>query len=538
VLDVETREPDILVVDDQSDNLLAFAVALGDLAPRVMTASSGEEALAKLLEREFAVIVLDIKLAGMDGFETAQLIRARKKTRRIPIIFVTAFDQDAADLRRGYELGAVDFLFKPVVPEILRAKVGVFAELRDRNRQLIEQEKRLRESEAAHRIAEERARWEEEALRKRNEELAEQDRRKDEFIAILAHEIRNPLTPLVTGLELLNNRKLDEEQMASVRLAMQRQISHLVRLVDDLLDVARMSRGRINLVPKPIDLGAVVDHAIETCLPTLSEFQHELIVERSALPVIVLGDEVRLAQVVSNLLTNAARYTAPRGRISIRFGIEDGKALLSVRDNGRGLEPEQLGRIFDMSGLERRGGAGLGLGLMLVKTLVEHHGGHVLAKSEGRGKGSAFEIRLPLSDRSPESTTFDGHSQQESWKHRRIVLVEDEADVRSTVRLLLESWGHQVFVAENGESGVDLVLAHQPDAAILDLSLPGLDGCAAARLIRQNLRDRRPQLIAMSGLAAPADRLRTEESGFDHHLSKPAEPATLRQILENGDRGP
>ena len=518
----ELKIKDILVVDDEPSNVLALEAALGDLALRVESASSGEDALAKLLAREFAVILLDVRMRGLDGFETAQIIRSRKKTKLIPIIFVTAFNEHPDDLRRAYDLGAVDFLFKPIVPEILRTKVRVFVELRDRTEEVLSQAERLR--------ALEKRRFEDDLLRRRNEELAESDRRKDEFIAILAHEIRNPLAPLVTGLELMRNGDLTPDVSTRVRESMERQLFHLVRLVDDLLDVSKISQGKVRIDPKRVDLTTVVEAALEASLPTLDRMSHELVVELGG-PLPVFGDPARLTQIVSNLLNNAVRYTAEGGRIGVHCRASEDAAILTVSDTGRGIEPKHLDRIFDMFVQEHDCGPGLGLGLSLVKKLVEMHGGTVRAHSDGPGKGSEFEVRLPVARETVAAGAIAQETQEVPPESLRIVLVEDDEDVRTTMRLLLEAWGHSVMVADNGVRGVELVIHEKPDVAILDLGLPGLDGFSSARRIRDQLGTHRPRLIAISGLASSTDRMRTHESGFDEHLSKPADPAILRRIL-------
>src|ERR1044072_2452225 len=364
--------PDILVVDDDPGNLAAIEVALGELGRNLVKARSGAEALRHLLAR------------GMDGFETARVIRERPRSRHVPIIFVTAYNREDTELMlRGYSLGAVDFLFKPIVPEVLRAKAAVFVELQNRTAEVQRQAEMLREMERRElerRLHEERQAWEARALREENQ-------RKDEFLAVLAHELRNPLSPLVTGLELIKCYDIEHDGLDRVRESMERQVRHLIRLVDDLLDVSRISRGKIALRLEPVELGRVLHQAMESAEPLLAERHHELVGGACGRQLGVHADQVRLTQVVANLLHNAARYTDPGGRIEVSCGRHGRFAVLRVADNGRGIAPQMIDRIFDIFVQEREGGGGLGLGLTLVHRLGELPGGGVAGYDGGRGAG-------------------------------------------------------------------------------------------------------------------------------------------------------
>jgi two-component system, sensor histidine kinase len=523
--------PDILVVDDDANNLAAIEVALGDLGRRLVKADSGRSALRQLLEKDFAVILLDVQMPGMDGFETARLIRARSRTRHTPIIFVTAFNRDDADILRGYELGAVDFLFKPIVPEVLRAKASVFVELQRRNAEIRRQADRLRELErleAERRLTAERQRWEAEALR-------EENRRKDEFLALLAHELRNPLSPIVTGLELFRQMGLETEALERVHASMERQTKHLVRLVDDLLDVSRVSQGKIELRSERLELSPLLRQAVDSVRPLVEERGHRLSCEEIEPGLVVEGDAVRLVQVIANLLNNAARYTDPGGEIRLSAARDGGQAVVRIADNGRGIAPEMIDRIFEMFVQEREGGKGLGLGLTLVRQLVELHGGRVRAYSKGRGQGSEFVVRLPLveaggvaaaeAEEEGADVPLDGLS---------VVLVEDEEDIRQAMSALLESWGLVVEVAEDGRRGLDTIVERRPDVALIDIAMPGLDGYAVARRVRSKMGASAPRLVALTGFGREEDRRRAQEAGFDTHLIKPAAPRDLRRALRRG----
>jgi two-component system, sensor histidine kinase len=525
--------PDILVVDDDAGNLAAIEVALGELGPRLVKAESGPDALRRLLEKDFALILLDVQMPGMDGFETARIIRQRGRSRHTPIIFVTAYSRDDTDILRGYGLGAVDFLFKPIVPEVLRAKAAVFVELQQRTAEVRRQAERLGELERREldrKLAIERQSWEAEALR-------EESRRKDHFLAVLAHELRNPLAPLVTGLELIRHYGIEHEGLERVRASMGRQVRHLMHLVDDLLDVARISEGKVVLRKEPVELNEVVAQAVETVRPLLEERRHELELVASATPLHLVADGVRLTQVVANLLHNAARHTDPGGRIRLSWSCDSDQAVVRVADNGQGIAPELRDRIFEMFFQEREGGLGLGLGLTLVDQLVTLHGGTVRAYSAGRGQGSEFVVRIPIescetaesgepraSEAVPEDAAEEAHG-------LRVVVVEDERDIRQALGALLESWGHEVQLAEDGRRGVDLILKERPDVALIDIAMPGLDGYAVARQVRGELGAGAPRLVAVTGFGREEDRQRTRSAGFDDHLVKPATPVDLRRAL-------
>ena len=518
--------PAILAIDDNPANLVAVEAALGDLAGGLVTAGSGREALRLLLERDFAVVLLDVKMPEMDGFETAELIRRRPRSRHLPIIFVTAYGRDESEMLRGYQLGAVDFLFKPIVPEILHAKVEFFVELRRQAEQL----QALERSSQERRLTEARQRWEAQELRRDNE-------RKDQFIAMLAHELRNPLMPIVTAIELLKGEP-DQETVDHARDAMARQIGTLRRLVDDLLDIARITSGKVTIRRSWVDLRAVVQQAVDANRSSLEEHEQQLEVETPDDEIAVEGDDVRLAQVVSNLLGNASRYTDPGGRIDLRCWSDEAGAHVLVRDNGHGIAPELLPHIFGPFVQGRSGGHGLGLGLSLVKRLVELHGGTVEVSSPGEGQGSSFEVLLPhdcslrdtgkvavLEEPPPPPRTAPDMDLGLS-----VLLIDDEDDIRDTMAMLLERWGHRVCGTADPTKGIEMVVERSTDVAIVDLGMPELDGLTVARRIRERCGET-PLLIALTGYGSEADRERTTEAGFDWHLVKPVDPEALRQIL-------
>jgi two-component system, sensor histidine kinase len=565
---------DILVVDDDPANLIAVEVALGDLGRSLVKVGSGSAALRQLLTQQFALVLLDVHMPDMNGYETARLIRARPTTRHLPIIFITASRPDSAEILQGYALGAVDFLFKPIVPEVLRAKASVFVELSRRASEVARQGAMLREHERrehARQLETERHRWESEALRRRmeqerrdaselsrkaeelartvaereraeaelkriNERLADADRRKDEFLAMLAHELRNPLAPVINGLAVLREATLQDPASRQVRDAMERQMGHLRRLVDDLLDVSRITSGKIELRLDSIALSDVVEQAIAMSRPLVEARRHSLTVEPASVPIVIRADAVRVTQVVANLLNNAARYTDDGGHIEVAWSIEDEEAVISVTDDGRGIPANRIPSIFDMFVRDSNVGGGLGLGLTLVERIVELHRGRVHVHSDGPGQGSRFEVRLPSAIIVEGVGSIDEVSESPAEIRAEtlgldIVVIEDNADIRSTVLLLLEHWGHRVVAADDGAQGVDLVLATRPDVAIVDIGLPVLDGYAVSHRIRAELGDARPRMIAMTGFGRRSDRRRSLIAGFDAHLVKPVDPGQLRDLL-------
>jgi signal transduction histidine kinase len=412
----------ILLVDDQPQKLLAYQAILEPLDEDLICANSGREALKILLRQNFAAVLLDVVMPEMDGFETARMIRAHPRFRNTPIIFVTAISTSDIERLKGYELGAVDFVYVPVVPEILRAKVSVFADLyrksqdlqalnRDLEKRVAERTSELQEALATlanhaaklEREITERGRLEAE-LRLRAAQLSEDDRRKNEFLAMLAHELRNPLAPIRTAVDLLKIQNSLDPAIEKARDVIDRQLRQITRMVDDLLDLSRITRGQVQLRLERVELANVVACALETSRPLITARNHELTVAVAKQPIWLSGDAARLAQVLSNLINNAAKYTEPGGHIWVEADREEDEAVLRVRDTGSGIAPNLLPKIFDLfvqadRTLDRSQG-GLGIGLTLVRHLVEMHGGRVKASSPGTEMGSEFVVYLPLSTNS------------------------------------------------------------------------------------------------------------------------------------------
>jgi signal transduction histidine kinase/DNA-binding response OmpR family regulator len=685
---------DILIVDDLPEKLLVFETVLGDLNQNLVFARSGADALRQILRRDFAVILLDVNMPDMDGFETATLIRSYKRAAHTPIIFITSY-ADEMQTARGYSLGAVDYIPSPVVPEVLRSKVRVFVELHILQRRIARQaEERvaLAASEAALRLAEESTRrssllaglshalsgvldlregvhallahvvpalaanatvalvdeqgvvthaatssslfddapasvdlkpsalpsahfallreamtpytpgrshpatlvdgalqmlplvhgdrfigalWIDgelagpfEALldevaaraaiafatanlygalqveiaerRQAEARLEEASRRKDEFLAMLAHELRNPLAPIRNAVELIRLAAPSEEKVRWAADVTDRQVRQLTRLVDELLDVARISQGKVVLQAQCLDLVTLVSQCIESQRDTITQRRQTLTLSLPDLPVNLNGDATRLAQVVNNLLSNAIKYTPEGGAISVRVGHAEGGAgefaSLEVSDNGIGIDADLLPHVFELfeqgkRALDRTQG-GLGVGLTLVQRLVQLHGGEVVASSAGAGMGSRFRVLLPCvgDDVEPVRDESDVRLPAAAVS-RRILVVDDNVDVVETTTMLLSLSGHQVRSAKDGLQALHVATEFRPDVVLLDIGLPLMDGYEVARRLRQTPQTAGALLIALTGYGQQGDRQRGKDAGFDGHMLKPVDPHALAKLI-------
>jgi signal transduction histidine kinase len=525
----------ILLVDDQPAKLLSYQAILEGLGDTLLTAGSATEALEQLLRHEVAIVLVDVCMPDLDGFELARMIREHPRYQKTSILFVSAVHLTEIDRLRGYELGAVDYIPVPIVPEILRAKVAVFAELYRKTRQLerlnVELESRVRERTAELEASTAR-------LLESEEELRETDRRKDEFLAMLAHELRNPLAPIRTAVQLMRFKELPDEQRGRAREVIERQVDQLVRLIDDLMDVSRITRGMIALHREAIDLTAVIARAVETTRPLIDSHGQDLVV---ALPPRVLrveGDAVRLTQVIGNVLHNASKYTPEGGRIRLQLHAEEDEAVITVSDNGMGIPAEMLGKVFDLftqvnRALDRAHG-GLGIGLALVRKIVEMHGGVVSASSEGVDRGTEIKIHLKLAAEERPALPAAHHvveARPQALPRRRILVVDDNEDAAALIALLLKLAGQEVRTANDGASAIADAAAHRPDIVLLDLAMPRLNGYETAKRIRQEPWGRDIALVALSGWGQRRDRVRTAEAGFCAHLVKPVSESQLLAVL-------
>jgi len=355
-------------------------------------------------------------------------------------------------------------------------------------------------------------------------------RAKDEFLAMLGHELRNPLAPIVTALELIKLRSGDA--MTKEHQVIERQVGHMLRLVDDLLDVSRIARGKVELKRKRVDLREVLARALEMAAPLMEQRKHHVAVDQPAEPVMVNGDESRLAQVVSNLLTNSARYTPPGGNVIVSLRSDGGEALLAVKDDGQGIDPALLPKVFDLfvqgDQTSERAAGGLGLGLTIVRSLVHQHGGRVAATSSGRGQGSTFSVILPIDG--AHAAISGGASNARlprAASSLKVLVVDDNEDARTLLSEILETAGHQVKTAGDAFAALEVVRAFLPDVAVLDLGLPVVDGFELAQKLRDRLEGATPRLIALSGYAQPTDRAKSARAGFAVHLVKPVDAANL-----------
>ena len=367
--------------------------------------------------------------------------------------------------------------------------------------------------------------------------LADLDRRKDEFLAMLSHELRNPLAPIANAVHLLRMQKSECPVQQKARLVIERQLGQLNHLVDDLLEVSRITTGSVRLQPQQVSVHSIVERALETAQPLILLHRHEVAVSLPAEPVFLQADAARLEQVLVNLLTNAAKYTDQGGRIGLSVEQEGPAVLIKVRDNGIGIAPELLPRIFDLftqaeRSLDRSQG-GLGIGLSLVQRLVELHGGTVTVRS-ALGQGSEFAVRLPLAPTAPPALPPPvPDAAQPPAQYRRVLVVDDNVDAAQTLAFLLESSGHEVKLAYDGLSAVAAAIAYQPEVVLLDIGLPGLDGYEVARRIRKHPGLRDIWLVALTGYGQDTDRQRSLEAGFDHHLVKPADFDEIEKLLSS-----
>ena len=624
----------ILLVDDQPAKLLTYEAILGDLGEHLIKAKSAREALEWLLREEIGVVLTDVSMPDLDGFELARMIRDHPRYRRTSIIFCSAIHMSDQDRLMGYQCGAVDYVSVPVVPEILRAKVSVFADLYRKTRQLesvnaeLEQRVTILQSTSAivyvidaqgrfghvnrrfeqvfgttleevrgktafdlfpREVAEafevnnrqvltenHSIEFEETVLaagvtryyasikapirnaggapqgivtvatditeRKRLEEaLKDADRRKDEFLAVLAHELRNPLAPIRNVLQILRVKAPEDAELLWARDVIGRQVDQLTRLVDDLLDVSRISRGKIKLQLSPLDLSTVIAGAVETSRPLIDARLHRLTLQLPEKPVWVQGDLVRLTQVVANLLNNAAKYQDVSGYIGVTVERDENDAVIRVKDKGVGIAPELLPGVFDMfEQVQRPLGTsqdGLGIGLSLARSLVELHGGTIVAKSGG--EGSEFTIRMPCMQGEPrkKQPAVAGAAPAVAPSGLRVLVVDDNEDAAESLATLLQQAGHQVSVAHEGGTALAIAESERPRVVFLDIGLPGMDGYEICKQLRRAGHDD-ALIVALTGYGQEEDRARTRAAGFDGHLVKPGDPNELiRLITSTSSRG-
>ncbi len=469
--------------------------------------------LAELTLGAAAIVIPEESVTSSSGAQLRTIISTQPPWSDLPVLVLTRPGADSAESAQATRtLGNVTLLERPLQVTTLLSAVRTAIRARERQYQIRGHLKERERSERALRLA---------------------DQRKDEFLATLGHELRNPLAPLLTGIELLKGACADDPRVARTSLVMERQVRHLIRLVDDLLEVSRITRGLIDIQRDAIDLGGVLQTAIDTTSPLFEASRHELVVNLPPEPIPVAGDAVRLTQVFSNLLTNAAKYTNPCGRIAITLERQGDRARVSVRDNGIGIPHHQLTSIFDMftqvDRSSRRAQGGLGIGLTLVRSLIELHGGEVEARSAGPGAGSEFIVELPV--RAASGGQAAAPLEMVALPSRRVLVVDDNEDAAATLGELLASRGADVRVVNSGASALEAAASFHPEAVLLDIGMPDMDGYEVARRLRASPEHARTLLIALTGWGQDQDRRQSRAAGFDHHIVKPPDLPGLIKLI-------
>jgi len=628
----------ILLVDDSADKLLSLGAILDELGQEVVEARSGREALRKLLTQEFAVVLLDVNMPGMDGFETAAMIRQRKSSEHTPIIFITAYSDDT-HARQGYSLGAVDYIITPVIPEVLKSKVAFFVDLYRKSDQVRRQAESLtRRASHLQRLTEaslainsapsiadilqivtETARevvsadraeivpsvtesWgaggtigegegsadlvatlmgrdgrdmgslqifgraptpDESAILTQLAQMAsiaienvlysearEANRLKDEFLTTLSHELRTPLTAILGWTRILRSPSLDPQRFAHGLDVIERNVNAQAKLIDDLLDISRISAAKLRLSTRPMPLVPVVEGAVEGLRPAweAKAIDVRVTVDPSAAGRSdVAGDADRLQQVVWNLLSNAIKFTPQGGQVDLGIERTSAHVRLRVSDNGKGISPDFLAHVFDRfrqgDSSTTRSHGGLGIGLAIVRHIVEMHGGTVSAASPGPGRGATFVVNLPALDlRGMEAlpaSTEDAAAPPPDLSELRILVLDDEADAREVIGEILKTGGAEIFSFGSMEQALDCFEATAPDVIVSDIAMPGGDGYEFLREARKRQDgDRRIPAIALTAHVRREDRARALAEGFDRHVSKPIEPERfLAVVAELAGRG-
>ncbi|BEU20024.1 response regulator [Paraburkholderia sp. 22B1P] len=524
--------PLILNVDDNDGARYAKTRVLVHAGFEVIEAATGQGALDQVRAHCPALVLLDVKLPDISGIEVCSILKRDPQTRSTLILQTSAAAVQSFDKVRALDGGADSYLTEPIEPAELVANVRALLRL--------------------HRA--------EEALR-------DADRRKDQFLATLAHELRNPLAPIRNAVELMDPRHhANEDTVRDARMIARRQVEHLSRLVDDLLDVSRITHGKIALQIECVDVAAAVATAVEANQPSIQKKQHTLHVHVPDEPCMIYGDPIRVAQVISNLLSNAAKYTPEGGVIDLDASAAEGILTILVRDNGIGIPPNELADVFNLfmqsdDSLARSEG-GLGIGLSLAKTLTELHGGTIEAFSAGLGMGSEFIVTLPMAaseyvvapcpanvaaatsgddastDAAPAVDSSVSDTQSAPDAKRRVMVVDDSVDGAESMSILLEMLGHDVRVMYDGAAAISTAGEFKPEVVLLDIGLPGIDGYQVARALRAEPSTAGALLIALTGYGQESDRQRTRDAGFDHHLVKPALLDDIERVIaEDGASG-
>ena len=528
----------ILIVDDVDANRLALRAVLDPLGQEAVEARSGEEALKATLQHDFAVILMDVQMPDMDGFQTVQLLRQREATRYTPVIFITAFGE-IAHAARGYALGAFDFITKPFDADVMRARVGALVTLWQRGQKLDAQAAELRRQA----VAAERDRAAREAAESAN-------RMKDEFLAVVSHELRTPLNAILGWAELSTAGTLPPERMQHGVETIARNARMQARLVEDLLDVSRIIAGKLAISHAPTDLAAIVRRAAETVAPQANDKRVGLEVVIEPGDHEVVGDAARLQQVVWNLLSNAVKFSAEGTHVELRLVRKGNNQILTVIDHGVGIDRSFLPYVFDrfrqaeQTGTRQSGG--LGLGLAIAQRIVQLHDGQITAASEGLGRGATFTVGLPSRAREavPVSVTSSGDQTGAStgqWQPvvplptprldgLRVLFVDDEPDARELVSMVLTDAGAAVRAASSADEALALMDRERFDVLVSDIGMPGEDGYSLMRKVAAK-KEPLPG-IALSAFTSAQDRERALAAGFTTHLPKPLDAPSLIAFVD------
>lgn len=570
----------ILLIDDHAENLIALEAILCGLGQNLVKARSGKEALRCLLNQDFAVILLDVQMPEMDGFETAYLIRQRVRSQYTPIIFITAFNTNDMWRMKGYALGAVDYLLKPIEPEILVSKVSVFVDLFNKAQEIQRQSAEL---------AMQKIEIMQEQLARQQAEAA--SRMKDEFMAIVSHELRTPLNSILGWSRLLAADKLDAEASRRAIEVISRNAQAQAQLIDDILDVARLMRGKLRLEMKSINLLNLISIELDSIRPAADTKGIQVVNHLTSDNCIVKGDVQRLQQIFRNLLSNAIKFTLDGGQVEVRLekthlsvanvelphaapdsfdqGILRSQihqlpskeplrdpnpqpyAQVTIADTGVGINPDFLPHIFEYfrqaDSSSTRSHDGLGLGLAIVHQLIQLHGGQISAISEGVGKGSTFIVHLPLQVSPPthqspnQSPSLNRENNPRSLNNVSILVVDDHPDNRSYVIAVLEQAGAQVDTAASAQEAMDYLQHALPTVVLTDIAMPEEDGYELLRRIQLFEHDRGVTIpaIALTAYAKEKDRIQALSAGFQGFLAKPIDPTELvhtiaELLLANG----
>ena len=505
----EDAPVNILLVDDERSNLSALEAVLDDPRYRLVRAASGEEALRALIAEEFACLLLDVQMPGMTGFELARIIGGRRKSARTPIIFLSAHYLEDEHALEGYATGAVDYLPKPFRPEVLRQKVEVFAALH----RIIRDQRQLAQDKEQLEIARSKA--------------AAQDakRRREALLGMLAHELRNPLAPIANAVAVIRSPVAPRRSVDRACDVIARQADRLARLIDGVLDVAGVMQGE-PLQREVVTLAAVVARAAESSAAGVRQRQQELAIELPAEPIEVHGDPERLGQVVSSLLHNASKFSQPGATIRLTATWTPPEVRICVRDAGQGMTADFLPHAFDLFAQEEqsldRPHGGFGLGLALVRHIVDLHGGRVLARSDGPGLGTEVVVYLPAQP---------GTAATRRVAPIRVLVVDDETASAETLMALLEVKGFEVRIAHDGEGALREAEGFLPDAVLLDIGMPGMSGFEVAQQLRKQAHASVALLVALTGYGDAGTRSRAAAAGFDSHMTKPADLDRLLAML-------